>query len=186
MEFLDDLYFVSLLLGYGVVVSGVSLFSVKWLKPSSTPLITSALKNLRWFGLAIGILAVWFWIEKWLLPIYDNQYSLYAFSERAFGVYAYGVWLSLIYSLVATFLVFYSKTRSSIISWLLIGIVGFGPILYEVWFSFIIQRHSEFLSASYTLELPSYLQIFITAIVAGVVCLFIISIPMLWRFIRKK
>jgi len=186
MEFLENLYSISLLLGYGVIVSGVVLFITKWIKPSAATLVISALKNLRWFGLAIGILAVWFWIEKWILPIQDSQYGMDSFLNRAFGTYSYGVWLPLMLSLIATFLVFYPKTRRYIVSWLLIGIVGFGPILYELWFGFILQRHREFLSANYILELPSYLQIFITAIVAGGVCLFIISIPMLWRFIRSR
>jgi hypothetical protein len=181
MQILDNLEFISVLLSYGVIVSGIILFSLKWLTPLKSVLVWSALNSLKWFGLAIGILAVWFWIEKWVL-----QYDFDVFASRAFGAYAYGVWLPLAFSLFATFTVLFSKTRRYIFSWLLISLVGFGPIFYEFWFYFVVQRHREFVSAKYVIEWPTSLQIFTTAIVAGLVCLFIISIPMLWRFIRKR
>ena len=183
-DFLDGL---TLILGYGVVVCAVFLFIIKWVMPLKSELIIALLSNLRWFGLIIGILAIWSWIEQWILPLDSyNEYELHRFGERITGTYAYGVWLPLIFSAIATIGVFYWRTRRFLISWLLIGAVAFGPVLYQLWFNFIIQRHREFISANYTTELPSNLQIFTTAILSGLVCLFVICIPMIWQFIRKR
>jgi hypothetical protein len=177
---------VSILLAYGVLVASIILFSATWFSLARRDVIQSGLKRLVTLGVVLGVLALWFWVQKWVIPYFEgDDYAHYALKERLLGPYGYGVWLPLVFSILATLSIVWVKTRKWLVSWVAVGVVGFGPILYELWMHFIVNQHREFLSTSYQVQLPEWYQILFTAIVAGGFCLLVALYPSLKTIHRK-
>lgn len=177
---------ISILLGYGVLVASLVLFTASWLGILKKELFQSAIKRMTFLGLTIGAIAVWLWIERWLIPYFKgDEYTRYAFSERVIGPYGYGIWMPLSYSILATLLVVCKKTRKFLVSWIGQSVVGFGPILYEVWMYSVVNKHRDFLSTSYKIEFPEWYQILTTALLAGAFCLLVVLYPQLKKLVIK-
>ena len=177
---------ISIVLAYGILVASTVLFSAFWFKLMIVADLQRALKRLSFFGAVIGVLAIGLWIMRWIIPYVEgDEYTRYAFSERVLGPYGYGVWLPLLFSVLSTIAILWIKTRRLLLSWIAIAVVGFGPILYEIWMNFIVNRHREFLTSNYRIELPEWYQIVFTALFAGAGCLLVVLYPQVKKLVVK-
>ena len=190
MEWIDLLYDSLFVLIPPYLVLGVVLFLYYKCSNRYRSIAKELLNNLSWMIIIICILICIQWYYCRVHSFYSEvlEYGEYALSQRLFGPYWWAYWMPILFAFPVLVLNLFKSNRLKL--WVIIaGFLVCGLPIYNEVLEYIIMSNRDFISSTWkieTIQEPNLPLAFLYGILKVAICLFIISIPMLWRFIRKK
>jgi hypothetical protein len=117
--------------------------------------------------------------------IFGDEHESYAASKRLFGPYWFGFWIPILlnFGVIAFAFVKASRLKLEFLIFSFLVCLNWPLPQLIVWIS---NSHSDFITPSYHYSLPELLWVLAAFIVNAGLCLLIISIPQIIRFIRKR
>lgn len=190
MEWIDILYDVLIFLIPGYLVLGISLWLLSKLSKRHTDIAKQLLSNLGWIIMAICLLTCiqWYYCRVYCIYSSTEEYNQYALRQRLFGKYWFLYWMPILFSVPVLFLNFFKANR--IMLWnILLGFLVCGLPFYNIFLDYVIMSNRDFISSTWqleTIEEPNFGVAILFGLLKVAICLLIISIPVLVKFIRKR
>ncbi|MFT4599647.1 MAG: hypothetical protein ACI8UQ_001226 [Bacteroidia bacterium] len=182
-EYLNTVLFV---LSEGYIVLAPLLWLGSRFSVKQSDLASRLINNL---GILLMFIALGYMLDRSIWYLEDIFFGLesdaYAAKSRIFGVYGYSFWIPIIVNFTVFLLLLVNRFRTRWWMVLLGIVVSLNWPLHEliVWYS---SFHRDFLPAAYNYAFPICYKVVAAFIANAVICLFIISIPEVVRFIRKR
>lgn len=146
------------------------------------------LNNLAWIMMAICVWVIVEWImdfSYYYSDLRESEYEQYAFSQRFLGPYGWVYLGPMLFVLAVLIFNLFNRFRTNLFV-LLLGItLCFGSYYYP-FFNYLIPFRGEFLSATWQYNLPPWYKIVLAFIVNAAICLLLISIPKIYKLLRKQ
>lgn len=144
--------------------------------------------NLAWIMMAICVWIIVEWVvdfSDYYSELAESEYEQYALSKRFFGQYGWVYWGPMLFVLGVLILNLFKRFRANLIV-LLLGIaLSFGSYYYT-FFNYWIASQREFLSTSWHAVFPPWYKMVLAFILNAAICLLLISIPNIYKLLRKQ
>ena len=146
------------------------------------------LNNLAWIMIIICIWVIVEWVldfSDYYSELAESEYEQYALSKRFFGQYGWAYWGPMLLVLGVLILNSFNRFRTNSLV-LLLGIVLCFGSYYYTFFNYWITSQREFLSTSWHAVFPPWYKIVLAFILNTAICLLLISIPKIYKLLRKQ
>lgn len=190
LEWIDLLYDSLFFLIPNYLVLGIVLFFFYKFSKCFHLVAKQLLYNLGWVIIIICLLICiqWYYCRVYSFYSEVSEYGEYALSQRLFGPYWWAYWMPILFAFPVFVLNLFKSNRLKL--WVIIvGFLVCGLHFYNEVLEYIIMSNCDFISSTWkveTIQEPNLPLAFLYGILKVAIGLFIISIPMLLKFIRKK
>lgn len=185
---MDLLYDFLFILKEGYVVLAIVLYLAHKFSVKYSILAKDLLNNLAWVIMAIclGIFVQWsIEFAEYYKELADSEYEQYTFSQRFFGPYGWAYWGPMLLVLGVLILNLFNRFRTNLLVLLLGMGLCFGSYYYTL-FNYWIASQREFLKVTWHYSFPPWYKIVLAFILNAAICLLLISIPKIYKLLRKQ
>ncbi len=181
-EIFDTALFI---LKEGYIVLAIVLWLFYRFSSKHSALAKDLLQNLGWIMIVICLWTLANWVidlADYYEDLVESEYEQYAFSKRLLGEYGSVYWTPIILVLAVLILNLFNRFRTK----LLVLLLGILLCIGSYYYPFFIPIKGEFISATWHYNFPAWYKIVLAFILNAAICLLLISIPKIYKLLRKQ